>query len=539
MDIQRTSLIDYSNFGNKDIQFETESLIPDENKASHYCSKKVRVIATLLGLGGLGVSSYFAITEQMKDDPTRSKKIYTVCMFSQGSSVAIFYHTVCPDSWRSIIDRMMNASAFVLGVFAPAQVYRSLHTKREQEIMHGYFVFAHGFFQTRDLLMQLSLKRTDFDQTADCPESIDDLYPMPCPNMRDLTGAGIMLAWEGISSAVLVGFFLSIRHSYNDDLNDIGLYGNMAGAYFGTFVGGLGAFCLDHWKDKQEKFFKESRNASSYVIQGMRHAKTLFFQLSNTIQGSLFQVLKSISYNLPTRQATRMAANSGAAVFIAIIAGAVFGSRNVFTKKDNENPLSFLNSIKKIEKEKEPSKFQCKADLKTAKTVWKTVRTALPFLALIGMMTFFGVVAGKTHSEEILGTAILIELTLVFSFFTTYFLADSPYETNPNPSPEGILEGIKEWKIKLANGARYLIQTPEIFASLYTYLTIKFQIDDRHLKHDHGELLFLDKETWIALMIALGQDLALNAKRKKYMSYGLPAIAMIEYAKSTASGFRS
>lgn len=473
-----------SPINNSSSSYGSETLTHDRSEfkknqvPSFACSDRVRYTLMTLGLLGFGVSTGFAVAEQLKDDHHRSIPIYNLCTFSAGLGSALFYQSICPDRMRKKINFWMSATLVSLIFFLKLVEFSDRLSHRDKEIMLGaVFSFLFGFHALRNILIKVFLSPAESDASGGRTEDPNQLFPMILPNTRDLEGTTIMLCWHAFSCGLLGGLYVAFENRLTGDLADIGVYQNGLAALVGGLAGLLGVLLGVQGMEKFENYYKTVQKPSPLLqktLQACRSAGTAFSLLSSTIQAALLQVLTSLYSTLPTKRQIRQAANSSLSFAIMMVAGAVFTAQYFLERKKKEEPLSMCNKIMAKEQKKICSGFTCRADWKTCK---KVIKTIFPYICILTMMGVFAAILGMTKSDVIKGAAWGIEATFVVMGLLTLYFGNQSFE----PLEEGA-SYLSEWKTKFANGTRFLIQTPDVIVPLFMYFTTKFPLDNIHLK---------------------------------------------------------
>lgn len=487
MNDQLTINHSHNSYGNELLTFDSTEFKNQSRPLSNRTLAK-RCTLAVLSILGLGVSSGFAINEQVK--PLRSKAIYELCTFFTGVTTALFYHAVCPDRFRKHCDYYLSATS-VEAAFGAGLIYRNpRRTHIPQEITQGVLNSLFGFHLTRNILIKLSLDPTDFHYSLEHTEDPHELYPFFFPSTRDVKGTAIMMFWYTTVCFGLGGLYYAEKPTLEDYWNDIGVYNNALGALVGGWCGTVGTILGANGIERFEKYYKTLKDPS-YLMQGTKSAlriiHTTFSLFSTTVMGTLFQVSKSLYSTLPTKRQVRQVANSGLSFFIMMVIGAFYMAQNVLKGREAEDPLS-MRSIQKLDQKEFCSPHCCHENWK--KTCKVVIDLIFPYICLLGMMTVFGVILGLTDSEKIRIGAWGVEATFFVMWLATITLGNQPLEKNPHTSSEGVLGSLKEWKAKCANSLRYLVQDPESTDPLYMYFTTKFPLNNHELKSATFEKLF-------------------------------------------------
>jgi uncharacterized membrane protein YciS (DUF1049 family) len=453
------------------------------------CSNRVRAALAMLGLLGFGISTGFAIYEELKDNHMRNWATYTMCTFVTGVASAIIYHAVFPYRLRKMIDFYLSAT-LVETVFAAGLVYRNLRSQRKQEIWQGAVLSSlFGFHMMRNLLMKFSLSPADFDPPiGDHPLETNEtrqFFPMCSPNTRNLKGTAVAISWYALVLIGLGGLYAAKGESIKDNLSDIGVYNNGIAALTGGFIGVLGALIGVSGMERLEKYYKTVIDPSSLLkgAQGaFRNVNIAFSLLTSTIIGTLLQILKSRYHSLLAQRQIREAANSALSFTIMMIIGGIYTAQIFLKCREKEDPSSMCHKIKAVEQKAICSGIDCQADWK--KSCKKVIDLIFPYICLVGMMAVFGAILGMTHSDRIFGVVGGMEATFVMMTIATLYFVDQPFEFLNED-----VTCLSEWKTRFANGIRFIIQTPEVLGPFYLYFTTKFPLNDKHLKKASPEEL--------------------------------------------------
>lgn len=457
--------------------------------ATEYTTTKEKIAKTVFAFSMSAVSgtSIYLATQAVKDIENQRWK-YSLCTWTSGASLALFFHTIIPPNLRQRIYRVMSACAYEY-FFTGTQFHLNFFSDRTMRILHGGFVGISGYFLARDCAIMFSLPHSGYGLTLNNPKDERELIPML--SINDPEFLKVNESGQLILALCATALFFILRNNYADQH---GFCGNLAAGYLGFRIGRIITYLSENLREKYEKKYQEAPQEAQIDLPfGLKFGRIVnkgFSFTSSIITALLLQCLSKPSkytpIDNPTNSVTDYLAMSGI--------GGILGAKLLLEEVEVKNPLSnFHVKRESIQKKRADRSLSSTTTEKVCNFVKDYFFTLLCMVALDAYMTTVGIRSGEPRIINAIVTLLLS--SHLFFFAANYMIKNfTPMKSSEINSTLSTIQ--KLCNNRFTNELYFHCAKPTLLITAYQYFTTKFNLFDSHMDSAPPQLLLASYAGW-------------------------------------------